>query len=188
MDITAWIANAVIVAGVSLRLMLGVIGGESDFNLTAERWGTRTQEALIALEAGDHDKLRHILKTEGLDISFGPGQRIIAYHYFGDKSYSLENVLAVRAYVFANPERDILEMAKWLHDKKAAILAGDRDLSRVNGDVDLATAISYNHGRYPGIGDSYWRVWRANIQRYQASFADVDRKIADMLPERAGTP
>ena len=170
MEITAWIANAVFVTGISWRLLLGVIGAEADFNLRAEHWGYRTAEAIIALDAGDDDTLRDIIRSEWPDISFGPGQRIIPFHYYGDRSMLLLNVLAVRAYVFANPDRDILEMAKWLVAKRYAIRTAGRDLSRVNGDLDLATAISYNRGSYPYNSSSYWSVYAVNVANYQASF------------------
>lgn len=176
---TPWLANAVMIADISWRLLLGVIGAESDYALRAEHWGKRTDEALIALTARDDAKLRHIIATEWPDISFGLSQRIILYHYHGDRTPTLDNVLAVRQYVFTHPDIDLVEMARNLAWRRDAIVAGDRDLSRVNGDVDLATAISYNRGSYPANGHSYWTVYAGNVARFEASFAAVDSKLPD---------
>jgi hypothetical protein len=188
LDITGWISAAVFTADITWRLILGVIGAEADWNLTAERWGSRTQEALVALEANDRAKLRHIIASEWPDISFGPSQHTVESHYWGDNSRDLDNVLAVRAYVFANPDKDILAMAKNLAWRKAVILESGRDLSRVNGDVDLATAVSYNRGSYPGNRHSYWVYYAENVARYQASFAETDRKLAEMSAEALSAP
>jgi hypothetical protein len=188
MEITAWIANAVFVTGISWRLLLGVIGAEADYNVRAEHWGYRTADAIVALNAGDDAALRSIIASEWPDISFGPGQRIIPYHYYGDQSRTLANILAVRSFVFANPERDILEMSRWLVAKRATILAADRDLNRVNYDLDLATAISYNRGSYPYDGSRYWVAYSANVARFQDALAEFDVKARQLAEDALRQP
>lgn len=104
---------------------------------------------------GDSDRLAAVIASEWPDISFGLGQRIVLYHYLGDGTPSLRNVLAVREQVFAHPERDILEAARKV--------AGAWHQSQ---DYLLALA-AYNCGYLPARDDPYWTRYAANVENYR---------------------
>ena len=81
------------------------------------------------------------------DVSFGYGQRIVRFHYAGDRSPSVPNVLAVRRQVFEHPEADLREMATFLKGTLAQARRGD--LSPCGGDELLGALIVYNAGHLP---------------------------------------
>ena len=100
-------------AGIPLALALACAIAESGLDPRAERWGGSegTRQAREAIAAGDSSRLQEIIDRAWPDISFGYGQRIVRFHYAGDRTPSVPNVLAVRRQVFENPEADLREMA-----------------------------------------------------------------------------
>src|SRR5690606_34037303 len=110
--------------------------------------------------------LQAIIDRQWPDISFGYGQRIVLYHYLGDRTSTIENCLAVRAAVFADPDRDLAEMCYRLRghldDVRGVILP-----PQVGGDELLAALVSYNLGHLPRSGHTYWRVYAANVSAYR---------------------
>lgn len=101
------------------------------------------------------------------DISFGFGQRIVLYHYVGDRTDSAENIAFVRAYVFAHPDEDIAHMAENLEADLGYVESAD--LSPVRGDRLLAALVVYNAGHYPLPTDTWWQRWAGNVANYTAA-------------------
>ena len=110
-DISGMIYAAVDAVGVYVEALLAMMIAESALNPMAERWGKRTREAMIALgkENENWRELQAIVDDAWPDISFGYTQQIVMYHWWGDGTIDLNNILSVRKATFANPARDILE-------------------------------------------------------------------------------
>lgn len=165
LDIRDALTQAASSAGVPLALPLACAMAESNLTPRAERWGRRTQEARAALARGDREQLQNIIDATWPDVSFGYGQRIVKYHWVGDRSSSVENVLRVRQYVFEHPKEDLQHMARWL----ASTLATARrsDLRLVDGDELLGALLVYNAGHFPRTGESYWQTHAGNVENYK---------------------
>ena len=154
--------------GIPRRLLLAVADAESGFSPYAQRWGRRTREAVQAITISDYGWLAAIVATEWPDISFGVGQMIVRWHYLGDRTATLSNVLEVRQSVFDNPAEDLRQMALRLRWYRACIITNGPDLTPVQGDIDLAAAVAYNAGHYPPTRP-YWLAFSANVRRYRAA-------------------
>ncbi len=161
-DIRPMLEAAVEGTAVPLELALACAIAESGLNPRAERWGGHTGTAKDAIATWDMEVLQEIINRAGLDVGFGYAQRIVAYHWAGDESMDLENVLAVREAVFADPARDLREMALKLQD--CLDLAGP-------GDRLLDALVVYNAGHLPGLGDPWWTRWAGNVEGYRAALA-----------------
>ncbi len=154
-------------AGIPLELILAGAIAESGLNPRAERWGTMTVQAQAAIAQGDMQWLQSIINATWPDISFGLSQKVVAYHYLGDRSRTVENCLAVREGVFADPERNLMEMAVQLNDCLFDVYGCD--LSKVGWDPLLAALVVYNHGSYPPAWDDYWTRWAGNVASYRGA-------------------
>ena len=156
--------------GIPARLLLAVAQAESEFSPYAERWGVRTMEAIRSLTVLDQymltEVLAEVLATEWPDVSFGVGQMIVRWHYIGDQTPAVSNVLYVRETVFGDPVEDLRQVALRLRWYRGNVLTAGPDLTPVNGDIDLATAIAYNSGHYPPARP-YWLAFSANVRRYR---------------------
>lgn len=144
-DIHPIVAQAARDSGVDEKLVLACAIAESGLNPKAARIGNWP------------------------DVSFGYGQQIVLYHYFGDHSNTPENIAAVREHVFANPGENLIDMANRLSVN--VVKAQTSDLSMVGGDEDLAALIIYNAGHFPSVGESYWKVYGANVDGYRHGLA-----------------
>ena len=180
-DLTGEFRGASELSGCPLPLLVAMARAESGLDPLAERWGTRTGEARRALEAMAWATLAEIIAAAGNDISFGLSQRIVRYHWAGDRSPSIDNILAVRAAVFADPARDLLEAGRWL----ASHLARARmaDLSPVNGDAELMALVAYNAGHIPAAGAAYWQTRAATVERYRRALVEA-REMSMTLEDR----
>lgn len=170
-DIRPALAVAVQTAGIPMELALACAIAESGLNPKAERWGGRTEEARGAIRLGSLDLLRQIIRDVWPDISFGYGQRVVAFHWAGDRQPTAENCIAVRDTVFSNPGRDLLEMARKLNDCLADTYGAD--LSPVGGDCLLGALVAYNAGHIPAPGDSWWEDWAGNVAAYRWALAQA---------------
>ncbi|HEX8967637.1 MAG TPA: hypothetical protein VF937_07150 [Chloroflexota bacterium] len=163
-DIRPALEAAAQAAQVPLELVLACAMAESGLNPRAERWGTQTRAALAAISSGDHAQLQQIIDSAWADVSFGYGQRIVLYHYAGNRSASVDNVLAVRQQVFDNPDQDLMQLAAYLGP--ALTRARDADLSPCGGDELLGALIIYNSGSMHPPGDPWWTTWQQNVRNY----------------------
>ena len=152
-------------AGIPRILLLAGVLAESGLNPHAERWGRQTAAAQTAVKNGDREWLQSIIDANWPDISFGYGQRIVLYHWLGDRTQSVDNVLAVRAGVFADPAGDLNNMAKMLAECLHQARAGD--LSPVGGDELLGALAVYNGGHLYPPDSSWWQDWAGNIASYR---------------------
>lgn len=170
-DRRALIEAAATMHNIPAVLLLAGMIAESGLNPEAERWGMRTVEAQSYITRGDNVLLQALCYDVYPDLGFGFSQRIVLYHYLGDGTASIANVLAVRRLVFANPERDVYEMAAKLADCRQTALMGF--LSPVGGDVLLGALVAYNAGHLPGEADSWWVRWAGNVASYRAALAEA---------------
>lgn len=176
-DIGTWLADDAAAAGIPVQLPLACGIAESNLNPRAERWGRETVLAQAAIASGDMDSLQVIIDRAGSDVSFGIGQRVVKYHYYGTGQMTVQNCLNVRAYVFAHEAEDIWEMCRFLAPRFVA--AGQADLSPVDGDRLLMALCAYNAGHVPLPSESYWTGRASTIQRYRESL----ERAATMLAE-----
>jgi hypothetical protein len=156
----AWAA-----AHIPRTLLLAAVLAESGLNPHAERWGRQTAAARTAITNDDREWLQAIIDDVWPDISFGYGQRIVLYHWLGDGTQSVDNVLAVRAGVFADPAGDLAHMAKMLAECLDQARSGD--LSPVQGDELLGALAVYNGGHLYPPDDPWWQTWAGNIASYR---------------------
>lgn len=156
-DISATINLAAKQCGLDAVHLLALLIAESGLNPHAERWGRETQAAKTALANEDWPLLMAIIGRAGADISFGYSQRIVQFHDYGDRSHSLNNVLAVRSHVFANPAADINAAAARL----AAGIARSLDGSILGGMV------VYNAGSDRRNDPAWLRLWAGNVASYE---------------------
>lgn len=177
-DIRPALLAAAEAAGIPARLVLACAIAESELNPRAERWGRRTDEARAAIAAGNRTALNGIVGRAWPDISFGYGQRIVKYHYVGDGSRTLENVLSVRQYVFDHPEEDLAKMASFLAQKLAQAAGGD--LGPCGGDVLLGALVAYNCGHYPKPGERYWLERSTTVARYRDGLERAKAALAEV--------
>jgi hypothetical protein len=129
-------------AGIPMELLLATAIAESGLNSHAARYGVWP------------------------DVSFGLMQRIVLFHYWGNGSNTWENIQAVKDYVLANPEEDLLQGAIKLRSC----------LDRAGGDV-LQALIAYNSGSVQPEGNWYWERYAGNIAGYRAAL----EKAKEML-------
>jgi hypothetical protein len=176
-DIREMLVAAATVAGIEPELLLACIIAESDLDPRAERWGLKTTAAKQALAAGDRAALAQIIQEAGNDISFGFGQRIVKFHYRGDRTFSIDNVLDVRQYVFEHPERDLREAALFLVPGLAAAREGD--LMPCDGDDLLGALVAYNCGHYPAPDEEYWQERTGAVRRYREGLVQARALLAD---------
>lgn len=175
-DISAWLTDGAAKAGIPVQLALACGLAESNLNPRAERFGRETAAAKVALANGDMATLRAIIGRAGNDLSFGVGQRICIYHYYGDRTNSLANVLAVRGYVFSHEAEDIREMCAFLKPRYMA--AGSADLSPVGGDRLLMALCAYNAGHPPTPTEPYWRDRASTVARYREMLTQAAAMLA----------
>jgi len=151
-------------ASIPRQLALACALAESGLNPRAERWGRSTAAARSAIQADDRAWLAEIIDAAWPDISFGYGQQIVLYHYLGDRTSSVENVLAVRDGVFADPAGNLVDMCRRL----AGCLARARacDLEPVAGDELLGALVVYNSGAWHAADDAWWTSWAGNVRAY----------------------
>lgn len=185
-DMTRTFTEAATANGISLRLAIGVAYAESKLNERAQRVGIYTKEALAAEARGDMVELQRLINLAWQDVSYGIAQRIIPYHYAGDRSQSVANCLAVRAAVFADPDRDIREMCAWLRDDYQK--AGAADLARLGGDRELGACVIYNAGHWPAPTEAYWTTHAGNLKNYREALAKADEIIAELWQDEKPLP
>lgn len=94
-------------------------------------------------------------------MSFGYSQCIVLYHYFGDHTATLENIEAVRDYVFSHPAEDI--------DEAASRLACG--ISRSLDGTALGGMIVYNAGSDRRDDPEWLKRWKGNVANYEAALA-----------------
>lgn len=99
-------------------------------------------------------------------MSWGFGQRSIAWHYIGDGTPSPENIAHVRQYVYDHPEEDLHQMAWKLRD------CWDR-----TGHDELQSLIVYNSGSPQPEGNWYWQKYLGNIRNYQAALVAAQEML-----------
>lgn len=148
-------------------MLLSCGRAESGWGRLAEHWGWRQDEARALIAADDWGGLAALTADVWPDVSFGYAQFVVAWHYVGDGSASVNNCLAVREYVRAHPDEDIAQMAAKL---AYCLEAADReDLSPVGGDRELMALVAYNAGHVPWPGASYWTKFVENVDNYRAA-------------------
>jgi hypothetical protein len=157
-DIAATINLAAKQTGLDPVHLLALLIAESGLNPHAERWGRETLAAKAAIERGDWSLLMAIISRAWPDISFGMSQRIVLFHEEGDRSPSLNNCLAVRQAVFANPAADI--------NAAASRLAGCFGHMTCDGSILSAMTI-YNAGTDRRNEPAWWALWKGNIASYE---------------------
>lgn len=123
----------------------------------------------MAIAQADWQALQAIIDDVWPDVSFGLGQRAVAWHYFGDGSPTVGNCLAVRQYVFENPAVDVDEMAARLAGHYRATAGAD--LFRVGEDRLLASLVAYNAGHLPARDSGWWEWWKENVAAYRTALA-----------------
>lgn len=153
--------------GLPVKLIAACGKAESNWYRKAQRWGTKTTEAIIAINNMDYEGLQKIVAEVQPDISFGYGQRIVLYHYYGDRTHTVSNCLDVRKHVWDNPTIDIMQMA--IHLRNDYERARYADLSPVQGDILLMTLCTYNAGHPPPPTSLYWSQHIGNIQNYRSA-------------------
>lgn len=163
------------VYGVPLRLALACAIAESGLNPYAERWGLETARARSYINSGDYGSLQAVINRVWADVSFGYGQQIVRYHYEGNQSRSVENCLAVRNAVFADPLGSLENMCMRLAADLAIASAGD--LSPIDGDVQLGALVIYNSGSLHSASDPWWSEWAGNVSNYRLAFRLADELI-----------
>ena len=162
-DITDIVENAASVVGLDPIALLALLKAESSLRRKAQRFGLVTNEFLQRLmwyEHGDHSQeaeLQRLLNDAWPDVSFGFGQQIVLYHYAGDHSANLENVLAVRKEVFDHPEINIANAA----DRLASYIPRSLD-----GTV-LGGMVVYNAGSDRRDDPVWMERWAGNVATYE---------------------
>jgi hypothetical protein len=170
-DIAPIINLAAMQTGLDPVHLLALLIAESGLNPHAERWGRETLAAKAAIERGDWALLMAIISRAWPDISFGYSQRIVMFHEDGDRSPSINNVLAVRARVFGNPAADI--------NAAGSRLAGCFGHMTCDGSI-LSALTVYNAGTDRRNDPAWWALWKGNIASYEraleqaASYAVVE--------------
>lgn len=139
-----------------IHLLALLMAESSGVNPVAERYGVRTREAIEFINAGRLGELQDLINDQWADISFGPSQHIVLYHYFGDRSSDVVNVLNVRNHVFANTRENIIMAA----NKLAACWPLSRDGSA------LGAMVAYNAGSDRRWDTAWMARWSANVDSY----------------------
>jgi hypothetical protein len=179
-DISLLINEAATANGLDPVHLLALIMAESGRtpNPKAERWGRETGVAQAAIAAGDTHTLMSIIGRAGADISFGYSQRIVMYHDQGDRSHSLNNVLAVRDYVFSHPEEDIMAAARRFSHGIQQSLDG----------TALGGLIVYNSGADRRNDPVWMKQWAGNVASYQRALEEAEQyAVVGPTPEEEWT-
>lgn len=164
-NITQWITDAAGSANIDPIALLALLKAESGLNGHAERVGYATEafaQHLLWYTRGDRsqaDRLQQLIDDAWPDISFGYSQRIVLYHEEGDRTQSLENVLAVRKAVFEGPVDDIHAAAHKLSDAK----------TRSSDNSYLGALVVYNAGSDRRNDPDWLSRWAGNVAAYQAA-------------------
>lgn len=120
--------------------------------------------------------LREIVEDADFDLSFGYSQRIIAYHELGDNTHSLENVLAVREAVFADPEADI--------EAAASRLAGCFRHESCDGSI-LSALVVFNAGSDRRKDPEWMARWAGNVAAYEDALEWAEQYRGDESMDKA---
>jgi hypothetical protein len=177
-DISSSFIQGASAAEIPLQLALACGQAESSLDPRAERWGKETTEAKQAIAQQDWTALQGIITRAGSDVSFGIGQRVVRFHYTGDRSMTVQNCLAVRQYVFDHEDQDIREMCAFLRPRYQA--AQTADLTPVGGDVLLMALCAYNAGHPPLPTESYWVDRAPTVQRYRQKLLEAQTILATL--------
>lgn len=164
-DIRASLQQAATESQVPPALVLPCITAEPALDPRAECWGLVTADAKAAVASNDRAKLKSLIAQAGNDMSFGFGQRIVIFRYFGNRQGTLGSVLAVRQYVFLHTHEDLPQAALFARRQ----LANQGDLPPVGGDKLLGALACYNAGHLPSPDDSYWEQRAGTVNRYTRS-------------------
>ncbi len=174
-DLTDWILEAcenhAIEEPLDFIALLMAESGMQAINIYAERWGHSelNSQAKRAIQNNDLNLLQAIINAAWADISFGAGQQIVLFHYYGDRTKSVENCLAVRERVFSNPKENIDDAAK----RFAAYLKSPTyDGSQPNA---LSAMIHYNAGSDRRGEPGWLKLWQGNIATYQRALKESRR-------------
>lgn len=122
-----------------------------------------------ALAQSDWTRLEAIIGRAGADISFGYGQQIVLYHYFGDRKATLDNIMSVRERVFGNPLENLVDCAKRMAGNLTRA-GGDPNLYRLGNDPWLGALVIYNAGSIP-TDPAWWQRWAGNVESYRQTIA-----------------
>lgn len=179
-DIEPWLRRYAEANGIPLQLALACAIAEGHLNPKAERYGRYTKEAKAALATGDAVAFAGFVQAAGNDISFGMGQRIVLYHYYGNHTNTPANVLAVRDYTFSHEEEDIDQMCRYLgtHWRNTATA----DLGPTGGDRQLLALCAYNAGHVPKPEEAYWSTREVQIANYQEGLEDAAGILEGLEP------
>jgi hypothetical protein len=180
-EITGLIGDAAQGAAIPQLLLLGCMIAESErMDPCAERWGTQTAEAIVAIAARDVAGLQRIIDAVWPDVSFGRGQRIVKFHWAGNGLPTVANCLAVRQAVFDDPARDLKEMALML--ASCLKTARQHDLAPVAGDEALGACVVYNAGHWP-VDAAEWQARAAHAVRYRESLTKATALIGSVASD-----
>lgn len=177
-DITTPLREGAGINGIPVQLPLACAIAESGLRPDAERWGRETTAAQGAIARQDWGALQAIINRAGSDVSFGLGQRVVPYHYYGDLSLTVSNCLAVRAYVFNHEAEDVWEMCNFLGDHYRK--AGTADLSPTGGDRLLMALCAYNAGHVPTPSEAYWTTRAATVVRYREALQTAALRMEEI--------
>ena len=166
-DITSLIELAATAAAVDPVHLLALLKAESGLNRKAQRVGgyeinNEFWKRFLWWERGDASQgaeLQRLLNDAWPDISFGFGQQIVLFHYAGDRSGTLENVLAVRDEVFKHPEANIADAASRFRN------GIDRSLD----GTALGGMVVYNAGSDRRNDAEWMERWAGNVASYQVA-------------------
>lgn len=158
LDISGAVVKAALAHGADPAHLLALLKAESGLNPRAERWGSRTAVAKNLIASQRFGDLQSLINVVWPDISFGYGQHIILYHYFGTREPFVENVMAVRQRVFEYPEENIDEAAKRL---KSCTWHSSYD-----GTI-LSAFVIYNAGSDRRNEAEWLASWSGNVASYE---------------------
>lgn len=177
-DITGMLVDAATAALVDPVHLVALLQAESALYRKAERYGMRTNEFLQHLmwyQHGDHSQeaaLQNILYDVWPDVSFSYGQQIVLFHYYGDRTSELQNVLTVRDMVFQNPYTNIADAAM-------------RFASGIERSLDgtpLGGMVVYNAGSDKRNDPAWMSQYGGNVVAYERALAWAEQYRDDVAP------
>lgn len=180
-DITPLLIQAANAASVDPVHLVALLKAESGLNRKAERYGVRTNEFMQRLlwyqrgDASQESELQALLFDVWPDVSFSYGQQIVLFHYYGNRTSDLQNVLEVRDLVFQNPYTNI--------ENAAARFANG--IERSLDGTALGGMVVYNAGSDKRNDPEWMARWGANVAAYEAAltWAEQFRDTNDDTPE-----